>query len=64
MQRTKLTVKEFSEYMGISIDLAYKLCREEVVPHVRIGGRILLDKVSIDKWFEKQEKMHSGQECI
>jgi len=56
MNRTKLTVREFSEYLGISVDLAYKLCRENDVPHVRIGGRILLDKNSIDNWFEQKEK--------
>jgi len=60
MNRSKLTVKEFSDYMGISIDLAYKLCREGEVPHVRIGGRILLDIDSIDRWFKEKEKNALG----
>ncbi|CDQ20990.1 helix-turn-helix domain-containing protein [Halobacillus karajensis] len=64
MERSKITIKEFSEYMGISIDLAYKLCREREVPHVRIGRRILLDKNSVDRWFQGKEKMHPGEGAL
>ncbi|MBH0228834.1 helix-turn-helix domain-containing protein [Halobacillus yeomjeoni] len=60
MERSKLTIQEFSDYMGISVDLAYKLCRENEIPHVRIGRRILLDKITIDRWFSEKEKMHPG----
>lgn len=54
IKRSTLTVAEAAEYIGISKDTAYMLCRERRLPHVRVGSRILLKKNKIDEWMEKQ----------
>ncbi|MCA1011383.1 helix-turn-helix domain-containing protein [Halobacillus halophilus] len=68
MERTTLTVKELASYLGLSVDLVYRLVRENEISYVRIGRRILFKKDSVERWLDAQEmnkeKMHSGQECI
>ena len=54
IKRSTLTVKEVAEYLGISSDMVYILCREKRIAHFRIGSRILFKKEAIDNWIEKQ----------
>lgn len=54
IKRSTLDVKEVAEYLGISVDMIYILCREKRISHFRIGSRILFKKESIDKWIESQ----------
>lgn len=55
MERTTITVDELSEWIGISKDLVYSLCREKKIPHMRIGKRILFKISSVEKWLDEQE---------
>lgn len=57
MERATLNVRETAAYIGISKDLVYGLVRENKIPCVRVGKRILFRKESIDKWMEEQESM-------
>ncbi len=54
IKRSTLDVKEVAEYLGISTDMVYILCREKRIAHFRIGSRILFKKEAIDNWIEKQ----------
>lgn len=54
IKRSTLTVKEVAEYLGISSDMVYILCREKRIAHFRIGTRILFKKEAIDRWIEQQ----------
>lgn len=54
IKRSTLTVKEVAEYLGISVDMVYILCREKRIAHFRIGSRILFKKAAIDRWIEAQ----------
>jgi len=54
IRRTTLTVKEVAEYLGISSDMVYILCREKRIAHFRIGARILFKREAIDKWIDSQ----------
>ena len=55
IERTTLTVGEIATYLGLSKDFIYILVRENRIPHVRVGRRILFKRESIDKWFEDME---------
>lgn len=60
IKRSTLTVKETAEYLGVSTDLIYVLCRENRIRHFRIGSRILFKKHAIDQWIE--ERMIDGHD--
>src|SRR5699024_12763260 len=53
-KRSTLTVTEIAEYIGLSSDMIYILCREKRIPHIRIGRRILFKRAAIDEWLENQ----------
>ena len=58
IKRSTLTASEVAEYLGVSIDSVYKLCREKKIVHFRIGSRLLFKKAAIDNWIE--QKMIAG----
>ena len=58
IKRSTLTALEVAEYLGVSIDTIYKLCREKKIVHFRIGSRLLFKKASIENWIE--QKMIAG----
>jgi len=62
IRRSTLDVKEVAEYLGISVDMVYILCRESRIAHFRIGRRILFKKDAIDKWIEAQMIEGNGYE--
>lgn len=62
IKRSTLNVKEVAEYLGISVDMVYILCREKRIVHFRIGSRILFKKDAIDQWIDKQ--MIEGMENV
>ena len=58
IKRSTLTASEVAEYLGVSIDTIYKLCREKKIVHFRIGSRLLFKKAAIENWIE--QKMIAG----
>ncbi|CRK83429.1 helix-turn-helix domain-containing protein [Neobacillus massiliamazoniensis] len=58
MERNTLTVIETAAYLGVSKDSIYTLVRENSIPYVRVGKRILFRKETIDSWMQMQEKNH------
>ena len=48
--RLTLTVEEFARSVGIGRGLAYESVRSGVVPSVKIGRRILVPKIAVDRW--------------
>lgn len=54
IERSTLTTYEVAEYLGVSVDMIYKLVREKKIVHFRIGSRILFKKEAIEQWIEKQ----------
>jgi len=47
-----LTVKEASVYLGRSIPSIRELIWDGTLPIVRVGRRIHLDVIDLDKWIE------------
>ena len=56
IQRTTLTMKEASEYLGISYWLVNQLVRRKQIPCARVGGRVLFRVQSLDEYLSKMEK--------
>lgn len=48
-----MTVKEAAEYLGLSNDTIYKLCREKGIAHLRVGSRILFKRERLDEWIDE-----------
>lgn len=42
-----LTVKEAAEFLRISERYAYQLIKENKLPHIKLGKKILIDKSSL-----------------
>lgn len=47
--RLTYTVTETAEVLGISRSLAYELVRTGQLPHLRLGGRIVVPRVALQQ---------------
>ena len=57
IERTTLTTEETARDVGATWGLVGQMVRKNESPHVRVGGRILFRKKSIDDYMEQQEKI-------
>lgn len=46
-------INEIAEILGISKSYAYQMIKEEKIPVVRLGRRIIIPKPKFDAWFEQ-----------
>ena len=56
IQRTTLTMKEASEYLGISYWLINQLVRKKQIPYCKVGGKYLFRVQALDEYLEKMEQ--------
>lgn len=56
IQRTTLTMKEASEYLGISYWLINQLVRRKQIPCSKVGGKYLFRVQALDEYLSKMEK--------
>ena len=56
VQRTTLTMKEASEYLGISYWLINQLVRRKQIPCSKVGGKYLFRVQALDEYLSKMEK--------
>jgi excisionase family DNA binding protein len=54
--RATMTAKPAAKYIGISYWKLLELAKAGRVPHVRIDGRILFRRESLDQWLAAQEQ--------
>ena len=50
-----LTVGEVAALLRISRNLAYVLAAEKVLPSIRLGRRVLVPRVLLDRWITSQQ---------
>ncbi|WP_251943576.1 helix-turn-helix domain-containing protein [Staphylococcus sp. Marseille-Q5304] len=50
-----LTVKETAELIRMSERHTYKLIQKNVIPHTKIGGKLLINKEKLLDTLEKEE---------
>src|SRR5919109_1352138 len=58
MERVKevMTLREASEYLGISPDTLYKYLSEDRIPAFKLGNRWRFKKDLLDRWMEKKSE--------
>lgn len=56
IQRTTLTMKETSEYLGISYWLVNQLVRRKEIPYSKVGGKYLFRVQALDEYLENMEQ--------
>lgn len=54
--RETITAKEVAEMLGISEWTVYDWVRKKLIPHIRVGKRVLFRRNSILQWLEAQEQ--------
>lgn len=50
-----LTVKEVASIIRTSEKQTYKLVNENIIPHIRIGGKILINQHTLEKHLKDLE---------
>ena len=45
-----LTPERVSELLKVPVSTVYALCREERIPHLRVGRRIVFERSSLGAW--------------
>ena len=56
IERTTLTMKEASEYLGISYWLTNQLVRRKQIPCSKVGGKFLFRVQALDEYLTKKEQ--------
>lgn len=54
MQKATFTVKELSQYMGVSLALAYELTEREGFPLLRMGRKKVIPIEQLNRWMNEQ----------
>lgn len=57
-----MTVSGLSKYLHVSTTTIYQYVRRGIIPHKRLGSRILFSKEKIDEWIEKGEESNNENE--
>mgnify|MGYP000151804064 CR=1 FL=1 len=61
VEKRLFTIKEASEYLGISVKALYCRVWRREIPFVKIGKNLRFDKIDLDKWIEKQKILDSEE---
>lgn len=58
MERLKevMTLREASQYLGVSPDTLYKYLGEDKIPAFKLGNRWRFKKDLLDRWMEKKSE--------
>ena len=55
-QKEVMTLREASQYLGISPDTLYKYLNEDKLPAFKLGNRWRFKKDLLDRWIEKKSE--------
>ena len=55
-QKEVMTLREASQYLGISPDTLYKYLNEDQIPAFKLGNRWRFKKDLLDRWIEKKSE--------
>lgn len=57
IQKTTLTMKEASEYLGVSYWLINQLVKRKQIPFSKVGGKFLFRIKALDDYLSEKEKL-------
>ncbi len=55
MSKITLTVDETAKLVGVSMTTIYAMVRERQIPCVRVRGRILFHRDTLEKWLKGEQ---------
>ncbi len=53
-----ISAKKASELLGVSLWTVYEYCRQGILPHKKLGRRVLLCKEQLEEWARGGEPNH------
>lgn len=53
VERLTYTVREAAQVLGIGKDLAYQLIKSGELPSVKLGGRLVVPKIALERLLER-----------
>ena len=53
METKIYTIQDVAQMLGISRSFVYQMIKEDKIPVVRLGRRVIIPKLKFDKWFEQ-----------
>ena len=56
-----VSVAEAAKLLGISRNLCYELVREDRLPHVRLGRRVLGPRQGLEQWIAREAKLRQPE---
>ena len=62
-ERLTYSVLEAAQKLGLSKNSVYQACAKGEIPHIKIGKRILIPKVSLERLFSggsQTKQVHNG----
>lgn len=54
--KENLTIEETSLYTGLSVKTIYNYSHRKLIPHSKLGARLIFNKAAIDEWLTKDFK--------
>jgi excisionase family DNA binding protein len=51
-ERVSLTVREAARISGFGIQAMYRGVRDGIVPHIKLGRRIVIPRAALNRWLE------------
>ena len=51
MTRT-IKPEEVADILRVKVERVYELCRQGILPHIRLGRQIRIDEARFNKWLE------------
>jgi excisionase family DNA binding protein len=60
-ERLTITIPEVAELLGISRGAAYSAAGEQTIPTIRIGRRLLVPRVALDRLLRGDRDEQAGQ---
>ncbi len=62
--RETIVAKEAAEMLGVSEWVVYDWARKKLIPHIKVGKRVLFRRSSILQWLDQQEKASMAVEPV
>ena len=59
-ERKAYSVPEVAEMLGVSVDTVYELVRGNLIPHKRLGRRIIIPAGTFDTWLNDADEWQSS----
>ena len=63
LKRETLTVKQAAAVLGIGRNQAYQAAREGIIPSVRVGARILIPRVALERFLNEARQGLRGSDA-